>query len=255
MPEGAGEAGVETAVSLLRDHDRLVAFTGAGVSTESGIPDFRGPAGLWESFDPAELSIQALREDPERYWEHRSAFEKAVDWSTVSPNPAHDALARLEAVGRLECIITQNVDGLHQAAGAETVLELHGTRRKAHCITCREATSVSILEEQLATGDGPPRCESCGGLLKYATVAFGERLPETTLRRARREAAASDGMIVIGSSLTVEPAASLPVTAVETGGKLVIVNLQPTDLDSMADVIIREPAGEAVPKVVDRLLA
>lgn len=255
MAEEARQASIEQAASMLRNLDRLVAFTGAGVSTESGIPDFRGPEGLWESFDPAELSIQALREDPEQYWEHRSAFESAVDWSRVSPNPAHAALAKLEAAGRLECVITQNVDGLHQAAGAETVLELHGTKRKAHCIACRQSTSVSNLEDQLATLDGPPRCESCGGLLKYATVAFGERLPETTLRRARREAAASDGMIVIGSSLTVEPAASLPRTAVETGGKLVIVNLQPTDLDTLAGVIIREPAGEVVPGIVDRLLA
>lgn len=254
MADREGETPIQAATEILRATDRLIAFTGAGVSTESGIPDFRGPDGVWDTFDPADLSIQALRDDPETYWEQRSAFESAIDWDTVSPNPAHEALADLETAGQLECIITQNVDALHQAAGTESVLELHGTRRKAHCIACRETIPVERLEHKLAKQDLPPRCDSCGGLLKYATVAFGERLPEHTLRDARRQAAACDGILVVGSSLTVEPAASLPMTAVDTGANLVIVNHDSTSADSIADVVIRKSAGDAVPAIVHQLL-
>lgn len=234
--------------------DRLVAFTGAGVSTESGIPDFRGPDGVWKEFDPRDLSITALRSNPADYWTRRREFEAQIDWEAVEPNAAHDALAKLETAGPLQAVITQNVDGLHQAAGNETVFELHGTRQAAECLGCGQRVATDVLDSQLAKDSIPPRCPACRDLLKYATVAFGQALPAETLEQARREIAAADGILVVGSSLTVEPAASLPRTGVQTGSDLVIVNLESTPLDSLATAVIRAEAGEILPRLTDSLL-
>lgn len=238
----------------LRTSDRLVAFTGAGISTESGIPDFRGPHGVWNEFDPGDLSITALRTTPEEYWARRREFEARIEWDAVDPNPAHYALAELEAAGLLQAVITQNVDGLHQAAGTDTVLELHGTRQAAECLGCGQRVATDVLDTQLANEAIPPRCPECAGLLKYATVAFGQTLPADTLEQARREIAAADTILVVGSSLTVEPAASLPQTGVKTGSELVIINLESTPLDSLATAVLRAEAGDILPRLTSSIL-
>lgn len=234
--------------------DHLVAFTGAGISTESGIPDFRGPDGVWTEFNPRDLSIMALRAEPAEYWTRRQEFDARIEWETVEPNAAHAALAELESADLLQAVITQNVDGLHQAAGNETVLELHGTREAAECLGCGQRVATDVLDAQLANETIPPRCPECTGLLKYATVAFGQALPTETLAQARREIAAADVILVVGSSLTVEPAASIPKTGVETGSDLVIINLESTPLDSLATAVLRAEAGDILPRLTDGLI-
>ena len=261
VPEAAAEldeAAIARAADLVAESDHLVAFTGAGVSTESGIPDFRSPGGLWERYDPSDFTIQALHSDPVAYWERRLEMREGRDfsWEDVEPNSAHEAIARLEAEGPLSTVITQNVDGLHQDAGSspDSVLELHGTRKHAKCIGCRQRLDLSILEGKLEEEDLPPRCDDCGGLLKRATVSFGESLPSAVLQRAKREAQACDCFVVVGSSLTVEPAASLPRVAHRNGASVVIVNLDATPMDDDADVVAYGRAGDALPRIVDGAL-
>ena len=261
VPETATDldpAAIERAADLVADSEHLVAFTGAGVSTESGIPDFRSPGGLWDTYDPRDFTIQALRSDPVAYWERRLEMraEREFSWTDVEPNPAHVALARLEAEGPLSTVITQNVDGLHQAAGSDpaSVLELHGTRTAAKCLGCGQRLDLSVLDGKLDEEELPPRCDVCGGLLKRATVSFGERLPREVLQRARREARECDTFLVAGSSLTVEPAASLPRIARENGAALVVVNLDATPMDDEADAVAYGRAGEALQRIVERAL-
>ena len=261
VPEAAAhldEAAIDRAADLVAESEHLVAFTGAGVSTESGIPDFRSPGGLWDTYDPRDFTIQALRSDPVAYWERRLEMREERDftWTDVEPNPAHAALARLESEGSLSTVITQNVDDLHQAAGnaPENVLELHGTRTAAKCLGCGQRLDLSILEEKLADEPLPPECDDCGGLLKRATVSFGEQLPRDVLRRARREARECDTFLVAGSSLTVEPAASLPRIARDGGAALIVVNLDATPMDDDADAVAYGKAGEALPRIVDGAL-
>ena len=261
VPESVAEpdpAAIDRAADLLAVSEHLVAFTGAGVSTESGIPDFRSPGGLWDSYDPRDFTIQALRSDPVAYWERRLEMraERDFSWTDVEPNPAHSAIARLGSDGPLSAVITQNVDGLHQAAGSDpaSVLELHGTRTAAKCLGCDQRLDLSMLDGKLDEEELPPRCDDCGGLLKRATISFGERLPREVLRRAKREARECDTFLVAGSSLTVEPAASLPRIALENGAALVVVNLDATPMDDAADAVVYGRAGEALPRIVDRAL-
>jgi len=261
VPEAAAELdedAISRAAELVDQSEHLVAFTGAGASTESGIPDFRSPGGLWERYDPRDFTIQALHADPVAYWERRLEMREGRDfsWEDVEPNPAHSAIARLEAEGPLSVVITQNVDGLHQAAGSspDAVLELHGTRKHAKCLGCGGRLDLAILERKLAEEDLPPRCDDCGGLLKRATVSFGESLPRVVLQRAEREARECDCFVVVGSSLTVEPAASLPRVALRNGAAVVIVNLDATPMDDDADVVAYGRAGEALPRIVDGAL-
>lgn len=249
----------EHAADLVAESDHLVAFTGAGVSTESGIPDFRSPGGVWDRYDPDDFTIGALTRDPVSYWETRLEMrrERDFDWDEIEPNPAHEAIARLEREGPLSAVITQNVDGLHQEAGNadESVLQLHGTRERAKCLDCGGRYSLEPLESQLEAESLPPRCEGCGGLLKYATVSFGEMLPQDVLERAREEAAGCDCFVVVGSSVTVEPAASMPRIAARNGASLVVVNLEETPVDDLADAVVRGKAGETLPSIVERAIA
>ncbi|MFB6172634.1 MAG: NAD-dependent deacetylase [Haloarculaceae archaeon] len=247
---------VDRAADLLGASEHLVGFTGAGVSTESGIPDFRSPGGLWDRYDPSDFTIQALRRDPVAYWERRREMraEREFDWSAVEPNPAHHALAALERDGPLEALVTQNVDGLHQAAGSERVLELHGTRTEAKCLECDRRVPIETLERKLEDEPLPPRCDACDGLLKRATVSFGEALPRQVLQSARQAAVDCDCFLVAGSSLTVQPAASLPRLALQNGADLVVVNLEATAMDDAAAVAVQGKAGEVLPRVVERAL-
>lgn len=229
---------------LLRAAQRIVAFTGAGVSTESGIPDFRSPGGIWSRFRP--VLYHEFLDDAEarrRYW--RMQRELYPTLAGAQPNAAHRALAALWELGRLDCVITQNIDALHQRAGCppDRVIELHGNGTRVGCLQCGRTWPRAEVQLRLEAGEDDLRCAVCGGLLKPTTVAFGQPMPERELREAQRRAAGCDLMLVIGSTLVVYPAADIPVCALEAGARLVIVNLSATPLDDRADVVLRGHAG------------
>lgn len=233
---------------LIGQANRLVAFTGAGISAESGIPTYRGDDGLWNKYDPAKYaSVDYFFKDPAYYWN----FFREVRYPLLKqaqPNPAHIALARLEAGGRLNVVITQNIDGLHQLAGSQNVLELHGNTRRIICVRCKTRYSMDDIYNRLDT-QFPPRCPACDGALKPEVVFFGESLPAAVLREAIQESEACDLFIVIGSSLVVQPAAWLPARAKERGAKLVIINKDPTPLDSLADLLFHSSASEVLKNI------
>jgi NAD-dependent deacetylase len=235
------------------DVTRIAALTGAGISTDSGIPDFRGPQGLWTRDPAAERlsTYQAYVSDPavrRRAWQARLAHPA---WS-AAPNTAHTALATL-AGSFGTWVITQNIDGLHQRAGTpnDRVLELHGTIYDVVCIGCGDRTAMMTALDRVRAGEDDPACERCGGILKSATVMFGQPLDRAVLSLAVRAASGCDLMIAIGSTLTVEPAASLCAVAVKAGARLVIVNRDPTPYDDLATEVIREPIGMAVPRLAE----
>lgn len=233
---------------------RVVALTGAGISTDSGIPDFRGPAGLWTR-DPAAarmFTLQAYLDDPEL---RRQAWRNRRDhpaWR-ARPNAAHTALAGLAAAGRLRAVVTQNIDGLHQRAGVpgEQVIEIHGTLYAVECLDCAARTAMADALARVAAGEPDPPCLACGGILKAATISFGQQLDPATLRRAVEAAAGCDLMLAVGTSLTVQPAAALvEVAAAEAGSPVVIVNASPTPYDHIADAVVREPIGVMLPALL-----
>lgn len=252
---------IDDLASLILASHRLVVFTGAGVSTESGIPDFRSPGGLWERYDPDEFTIQKFLSGPEarrKMWRMMAA-EFLVD---VLPNPAHYALAELDKLGKLDCIITQNVDDLHQKAGVprEQVYELHGNMRWTVCLSCGKRYPMEAIRGRLNSGEEIPECraqstsgQACRGILKPAGVFFGESLPAMELREATLHSKGADVFLVIGSTLAVYPAAYMPQYAVEAGARLAIVNLTPTPMDRHAQVIISGKAGEVMPRVVEKV--
>jgi NAD-dependent deacetylase len=236
----------------IRRADSAVALTGAGVSTASGIPDFRGEGGIWGAqFDPADFRIGRFRSDPAGFWADRLELHEAMFPGEIRPNAAHEALAELESAGHLDAMITQNTDGLHHEAGSERVLELHGNAQRVVCTDCGRKADAAPVRERVRDGERPPRCE-CGGLLKPDVVLFGESLPEAILADARRRAIESDVFLAIGSSLTVEPAASLPRVAAQRG-TLAILNLDPTPHDDRAAVVLREDVTESLPALAERL--
>ena len=226
-------------------------LTGAGISTESGIPDFRSATGLWAEYDPMEYAtIHAFRRDPVKVWEFYalrfSALTKAV------PNAGHRALAELERCGLVEAIVTQNIDGLHQSAGSEEVLEVHGSIRTASCLVCGERVTLEEVVAALHDRPAPP-CPRCDAILKPDVVMFGELLPVTTMDRAVELAREAGLLVAVGSSLEVYPVAGLPRETVAAGGALAIVNRRPTPLDSLAAVRIEGTAGETLAAVVAEL--
>ena len=231
-------------------------FTGAGVSTESGIPDFRSPGGVWTRYDPRQLTFDryvASAEVRAQSWAMRREFFAA----DPRPNPAHHAIARLETAGRGLGVVTQNIDGLHQAAGSREVVELHGTARQVMCIGiaptagvpdgCGFRTDTAWAFAQIDAGNPDPACPDCGGLVKSATVSFGQAMPDRALTRAGELTAKADLVVAVGSSLQVYPAADLPAAAVRAGVPLAIVNDEPTPLDGIATTVVRGRAGEILP--------
>ena len=242
------------AAELIRRAQRAVALTGAGISTPSGIPDFRSSgSGLWHRFDPMQVaSLAAFRYHPERFFAWvRPLAEHILD---AEPNPAHYALARLEAAGRLRGVITQNIDGLHRKAGSVRVLEIHGHLRQATCVECfRRFPSGRLIEHFAMTGE-IPRCPTCGGVLKPDIVLYGEQLPFREVQEAKALIDESDLLLVVGSSLEVTPAAVFPVQALNAGAHLIIVNREPTYLDERADAIFRDDASIVVPRLADEVL-
>jgi len=239
------------ACDLVASSRRIVFFTGAGLSTESGIPDFRSPGGLWTRFDPSEFHIERFRADPRRFWELRGRLMEALDLPRVRPNPAHEAIAALERTGRVRAVVTQNIDDLHEKAGTspERLLKIHGSATLVRCTGCERFFPFATAEADLKAGRVPPTCRECGGVVKPGTVLFGEALPEDLLARAFEAARQCDLVVVVGSSLQVWPAAGIPEAAVEAGARLLIVNRDPTPLDPVADVVLRGAAGELLPSL------
>jgi NAD-dependent deacetylase len=227
--------------------DHVVALTGAGVSTASGIPDFRSEDGIWADHDPAEFEYSRFRADPGTFWRKWVDLRASVYDTDVEPNAAHEALVGLERTGALDALVTQNIDGLHGAAGSESVLRLHGDGRAAVCDACGDRTNAGPVHERVAAGEGPPECGACGGTLKPDVVLFGERLPQGPLQEARRHARQADVFLAVGSSLTVEPAASIPRVAARHGGTLAVVNLEETPVSGRADYDLRRDVTRVLP--------
>jgi NAD-dependent deacetylase len=223
---------------------RAVVFTGAGISTDSGIPDFRSPGGLWSKYRPIDFGeFVASAEARREAWRRRFAMSEVLD--TARPNPGHMAIQALVARGKVETVITQNVDGLHQASGVpdERVIELHGNTMYATCLDCSRRYELSDIKNEFERSGEPPVCTDCRGLVKTATVSFGQSMPLEAMRRAEEVSLACDLFIAIGSSLVVYPAAGFPVLAKRRGARLVIVNREPTDLDAIADLVLNREIG------------
>lgn len=240
--------------NLLKGSNKTVVLTGAGISTPSGIPDFRSPGtGIWEDIDPFEvISLTAFRRDPRLFynWLHPLAvrLEKAV------PNPAHTALARIEEMGLLKAILTQNIDGLHQKAGSRSVYELHGSLEEMRCPSCGRRMKSELFWEPFLLESALPRCPDCQAVLKPEIVFFEEMLPQDVWNAAEDLSNDCELFIVLGSSLEVVPANQLPLAALRNGAKLVIINRAPTPLDRFADCIINASLEEALPQLVKSLL-
>ena len=235
--------------NFIQESSRIVVFTGAGISTESGISDYRSKGGIWDRFQP--VTIQEFLADEEKrreYWRRKKKMY--AEMREAQPNAGHLAIVRLEKQGKLVGVITQNIDGLHQKAGNQKVLELHGTNREVICLTCGRNDPFDPVYERLLAGEEMPLCLHCGGLLKPNTISFGQALDPDVLNLAVTWARSSDLMLTVGSTLIVEPAASLPRLAKRSDTKLVIINRDPTPLDSLADFVLRGTAGPLLEKAI-----
>lgn len=244
---------VDEVADWIREARRVTVLTGAGVSTDSGIPDFRGPNGVWTQNPKAErlATLDAYLNDPDV---RRESWAKRLEhqaW-TATPNAGHEALVALERSGRLRGLITQNVDGLHQRAGSSPglVTEIHGTIWFAQCLGCGERTPMEATLQRVRDGDEDPHCRDCGGIIKSATISFGQALDPDVVQAAADAATDCDLFLAVGTSLTVHPAAGLCELAVRAGARLVIINAQPTPYDDLADAVINEPIGESLPRLV-----
>lgn len=241
---------------VVRASGRISAFTGAGISTESGIPDYRGPNGVWAR--QAIPHIDTMRTDDEarfQMWQDRRV--RYPEMLAREPNAGHNAIAELEKSGRFLAVVTQNIDGLHQKAGSssERVIELHGSTHQLRCTNCGRRWDGRAIQARLEAGDPDPRCEVCGGTLRSGTVLFGEALPEDAWRTAYGVARVTDLMLIVGSSLVVNPAARLPVIARQHGARLVLINNEPTPIDDQVDFRIAGSAGEALTGIVERVFS
>lgn len=238
---------LKTAASLLARSGRIVALTGAGISTESGLPDFRSPGGLWAGVNPLEVAtLSAFRRRPEAFYEFYR--KRLAMLAGAEPNPAHRALVDMEQLG-LRAVVTQNVDGLHHAAGSSRVIELHGNLREAACVECRRTAPIALITEALDR-KAFPVCEHCGGSLKPNVVLFEELLPEAAYLEAEDEVRQADALLVVGSSLQVTPAAWLPDVAKAHGAGVIIANDEATVMDQVADVVLRGRVGKILPDLV-----
>ncbi|MEJ1161420.1 SIR2 family NAD-dependent protein deacylase [Prosthecomicrobium sp. N25] len=222
----------------------LVVFTGAGISTESGIPDFRSPGGLWSRLRPIEFQ-DFVASEAARLEDWRRRFELGRQFGGAEPNEGHKAIARLVESGHCRAVITQNIDGLHARAGvpADRIVELHGNGTYAHCLRCGTRAGIAAVEAEIAETGTSPRCPACGGLVKCAVVSFGEAMPVDAMARAEEATRAADLFLAVGSSLQVYPAAGFPIMAKRLGARLVIVNRDETELDDLADRVLRLPIG------------
>jgi len=255
MEEQNLDALADKVADLIINAKRVVVFTGAGISTESGIPDFRSPGGIWSRFDPDDFTYQKFIRDPEARRKQWQMLGEGLLTTDAKPNLAHYAIAELDRLGKLDCAITQNVDNLHQKAGvpADKVFELHGNMQRAVCLSCGRRYPFEQIKARLDKGEEIPDCEVCHGLLKPDAVFFGEQLPQKVLEEATHRSSNCDLFIVIGSTLVVYPAAYMPSYAAQAGAKLVIINLSSTPMDGEAAVLIRAKAGEAMSRIIERV--
>ncbi|MBO0710104.1 MAG: Sir2 family NAD-dependent protein deacetylase [Acetobacteraceae bacterium] len=238
---------ISTFREMLGQSERAVVFTGAGISTESGIPDFRSPGGIWTRMAPIDFQdFIASKEARRETWRRKFAMEPTM--RRAEPNRGHRAVAHLVDRGKVSAVITQNIDGLHQASGIpdRQVIELHGNSTYAHCLDCGQRYEIDDIRAVFERDEEPPLCASCLGFVKTATISFGQAMPEAAMARARQETMAADLFIVVGSSLVVYPAAGFPEMAKYNGARLVIVNREPTGLDRIADLVINREIGDAL---------
>ena len=243
----------ETARTLVAGASRVVGFTGAGISTESGVPDFRSPNGVWAQNRIVDYrEFVSSEEGRVEYWRQKTAGWPAM--RDAQPNAGHHAFVALHRQGRLDALVTQNIERLHQRSGlpAAKVLELHGTTTEAVCLTCGDRITSDEACRRVEAGEKAPRCRLCGGFLKPATISFGQAMPHDVMLRAQAAAEACDLLLAVGSSLVVEPAASIPRIARQAGARLVIVNREPTPLDGIADAVVRGEIGAVLPELVRR---
>jgi NAD-dependent deacetylase len=252
------DARLGRAAELVATTGRVVVFTGAGVSTESGIPDFRSPTGLWARYDPDDFSYPNFMRSEDarrRYWAVGRELYAAM--RAAEPNPAHRAIVALERMDLLDCVITQNVDDLHQRAGSSPskVIELHGNATRVRCLACDRRWPRDEIQARLVAGEPVPACVACGGIIKPMTVLFGEPMPAAAVELAEKRSRGAGCFLVVGSSLAVYPAAYMPTYAQEAGARLVVVNLTPTRLDHVADVVLAGPAGSILAGLVTRIEA
>ena len=240
----------------LRSSRKVLIFTGAGLSTDSGIPDFRSPGGVWEKYDPSDFYFQNFISSEisrEKYWKMSTEMYETI--KDAKPNRAHTAIRKLEEMGKLLAIVTQNIDHLHHKAGnsPEKIIELHGTAVTVSCLSCKKPYDRDEVQERIRSGIKAPSCDDCGGILKPDTVSFGQAMPEEEMNRAMMYARQSDLCIVLGSSLVVYPAASVPVQAVRGGASLMIINRDPTPHDAQADLVIHDSVSDALEQMLNAL--
>jgi len=243
---------ISQVIELIDRSNRIVGFTGAGISTESGIPDFRSPKGIWANNRMIEYGeFCSSRAGRVEYWRQKVAMWPEM--RDAKPNAGHLAFAELERRGKLLAMITQNIDGLHQRAGnsREIVIELHGTTTEAECLSCHDRISMDEAVRRVEAGDLAPECESCGGLLKPATISFGQAMPAEAMNSAIKSCLECEVILTAGSSLVVYPAASLPEIAKQNGAKLIIINRTPTAMDGVADLVLTGEIGQILPKLID----
>ena len=248
------DALIEEAANIIASADKIVMFTGAGISTESGIPDFRSPGGIWSKHQP--IMFQDFMSSEEK---RRESWQRGKEsyhvFADVEPNAAHYAIAELEQMGKLDCLITQNIDDLHQKAGNSPamVIELHGTVMFVMCMECGKRWPRAEIQEWLESGVEIPMCDECGGIMKSATISFGQPIPEVETAEALFRSRKAEVFIVVGSSLVVYPAAQMPIEAKQNGAKLIILNIGETPFDDYADVRIHSKAGETMRRMVERV--
>ncbi len=245
------EAEIERLAEMVRQARRVVVFTGAGISTESGIPDFRSPGGLWTKYKPIEFQdFMASEEMRREAWRRKFAMDDTMKQST--PNRGHRAVAQLATRGKITHVITQNIDGLHQASGVpdEKVIELHGNTTYARCLDCHERYELAPIKLAFEKDETLPACTKCDGIVKTATISFGQAMPELEMALAQEAAVSCDLLLAVGSSLVVYPAAGFPIMARRGGAGLVILNREPTDLDAIADLVINAEIGDTLGTVV-----
>ena len=238
---------------LISESLRILVFTGAGMSTESGIPDFRSPGGIWDKYDPSDFYFQKFLSDEkarEKYWKMSTEFYDGM--KDAVPNTAHLALKTLEENGKLSAIVTQNIDNLHQKAGnsKEKIIEIHGTAFSVSCLSCGTKYDRDEIENRLLLGEKVPYCDKCSGVLKPDTISFGQAMPEEKMARAIQYAGECDLCLVLGSSLVVYPAASVPAHAVQSGAKLMIINRDQTPLDAHADLVINHSLSKTLEQMI-----
>jgi NAD-dependent deacetylase len=240
---------VSRAAEILSSARRGLALTGAGISAESGIPTFRGAGGLWREYDPVKVaSIEYFMADPTAYW--KVSKDRGRVALAASPNPGHHALAALEATGHVAAVVTQNTDGLHQESGSRNVIEIHGSSRTVQCLDCGNREPRADVQARLDV-EMPPRCKVCGGtFLKPTVVLFGEPMPQEAVAKAFALAREADVMLIVGSSLVVYPAADIPLVALRSGARMIVINAEPTPFDQLAEVVIHGRSGEVLPEIV-----